>query len=387
MTTTRDEPTGGYPASWEYTQRWLEEFQAGGPTVDDDPGPTVDDDPGAGVVDQGPAPQGSPAALEESDTEQDEPDPDHAAGAGDAEESGQPKPGPAGDGWLSRRAAADEAPEATGAPRTTLDDALIQEGVKLGGGGSSPRFNKKLALAFAGGVSAIALTLTLLLMSVRSGPAVAPTPAEALTAVSIAAAAPQTTAPAVADDAPIPFTAQAQCPIGSTTAQAVANDDPTQAWVCVRDGVDGQVIEIQLGRPMLITAVSQTPWIGTDSSGAEQWLQHRVVTRGQWTFNTVPPTTVTQNTGTVHGEAVQAMPERGVLASAVTLLIQETSRPTADTPPESTEAPNPFGAILPPSAGDSPMTNLLGPAETAGADPSDTTVAISNIKIIGHPPL
>lgn len=383
MTTVRDQATAGQPASWELTKQWLEEVKADRPAVGEDSGPLEEPGPAFEAVDLDSQPPDRAATPEDTAGDHDEPAPDRDSDEDTSNDPAHPELESADDGWLSGAGDLPTAGEAPALSRTTLDESLIQQGIKLGGERSAPRFNKKLAAAFGGGVLVIVATLTLLLMLLRSGPSVAPVPTERISAVSIAPATPETTVAAAADDTPIPFTAQAQCPIGSTTAQAAANDDPTQAWVCVRDGVDGQVIEIQLGRPMVITAVSLTPWVGTDSSGAEQWLQHRVVTRAQWLFNTVPPTTVTQNTQNVHGEAVQTMPERGVLASSVTLLIQETSRPPADTPPEKTAAPDPFGGILPPSAGDSGMG---GPSPT-GTDPADTTVAISNIKIIGHPPL
>ena len=45
---------------------------------------------------------------------------------------------------------------------------------------------------------------------------------------------------------------------GSTAAQSVADPNSTTPWVCVRS-VDGQVLEIDLGRTFVITAVSIVP--------------------------------------------------------------------------------------------------------------------------------
>ena len=172
--------------------------------------------------------------------------------------------------------------------------------------------------------------------------------------------------------------------------------------MCVRNGVDGQVLSIDLGRTMVVTAISLTPgWVGADATGADQWLQHRVLTRVQWNLfngNETAATVVAQNTGNVRGEAVQPMPNGGVLASRITMIVQETSRAPADTAP-TTAAP---GAR--PAAGCSttfsarrwapPPTNRPRPAATARparraqrqTDPADNTFAVSSIKILGHPP-
>ena len=161
----------------------------------------------------------------------------------------------------------------------------------------------------------------------------------------------------------------------------------------MRGGVDGQVLTLELGRTMVITAVSLTPgWIGADAGGEDQWTQHRVVTRVQWILNDDAATVVAQHTGNVRGEAVQSMPERGVLASKVTMIVLETSRAPADSAPSptATAAPpvdGPLGDILaPPSnpAADPPLPGL--PGHQTPDDPADHTFAVSSIKILGHPP-
>jgi hypothetical protein len=164
--------------------------------------------------------------------------------------------------------------------------------------------------------------------------------------------------------------------------------------VCVRGGVDGQVLTLDLGRTMVVTAVSITPgWLGADVSGADQWSAHRVVTRVQWIFNDQAATVVTQHTGNVRGEAVQAIPHRGVLASKITAIILETSRAPADSSPTST-TPAPDGLLEtilgppppPPSAPNSlapPLPDITGTQQT---DPADNTFAVSSVKVLGHPP-
>jgi hypothetical protein len=176
--------------------------------------------------------------------------------------------------------------------------------------------------------------------------------------------------------------------------------------VCVRAGADGQVLTLDLGRPMKVTAISIVPgWVGADTSGADQWLQHRVLTRVQWILiNGDQRIGVPQNTNNVHGEAVQQMPgngpDRGVLASQIQMIVQQTSRAPADTPAPS-PAPGaadqggglltdvlggPIGAPAePPSS--TPPAPLGGPAaDSANGDPADNTFAVSSIKVIGHLP-
>jgi hypothetical protein len=182
-------------------------------------------------------------------------------------------------------------------------------------------------------------------------------------------------------DRPLPFTASAACPPGSTSAQTLSGTDPANAFVCVRDGVDGQVVDIDLGKTYVVSAISITPgWIGQDSSGASQWTQHRVVTRVQYLLtNGEDRTVLTQDTGDVHGEAVQ--PIKRVLASRITMLVLQTSRPPAEAPTSTTRAP---GGLLDGVVGDAPAA-APGIADQQGsADPVDATFAISNLKIIGH---
>ena len=135
----------------------------------------------------------------------------------------------------------------------------------------------------------------------------------------------------------------------------------------MRNGVDGQTLDIDLGRTTVVTALSITPgWVGADATGTDQWLQHRVITRVQWNlFNgNEPATVVAQNTANVRGEAVQPMPNGGVLASRITMIVQQTSRAPADTAPTTTGAPGP-GPLL-----DDVLGAPLGPPATPHPTPA-----------------
>jgi hypothetical protein len=272
------------------------------------------------------------------------------------------------------------------------------------------RFSKPVVIGFVALTAIVAIGLSAAMIAMRPSKTVvsdqssASVPEVAVIAASAAPSGPPD--PDSSADTSIPFTASADCPPGSTAAQAVAGTDRTRAWVCVRAGADGQVLTLDLGRPMKVTAISIVPgWVGADTSGADQWLQHRVLTRVQWILiNGDQRIAVLQNTNNVHGEAVQQMPgngpDHGVLASQIQMIVQQTSRAPADTPAPS-PAPGaadqggglltdvlggPIGAPAePPSS--TPPAPLGGPAsDPANGDPADNTFAVSSINVIGHPP-
>lgn len=275
---------------------------------------------------------------------------------------------------------------AGGAAKPNPDDPGLDQG-----GARPRRFNRRVVRL--GGLIVVGMVITLLGVMLlnggdkpagRSGKDPVPQGAAGTTAAPTPLAA-----EAAGMDRPLPFTAAANCPAGSTSAQTLAGADPTNAFVCVRDLIDGQVIRLDLTKTYVITAISITPgWVGKDSSGVSQWSQHRVVTRVQYAFNDTDHTMIVQDTGNVHGEAVQ--PVKHVLASKITMLILQTSRPPAET---ASPSPTPglgssggglFGdpgtdPSLPPTP--APLMGMSGPATT---DPVDATFAISRLKIIGH---
>jgi hypothetical protein len=274
-------------------------------------------------------------------------------------------------------------------PEPIADGAQPDQNV---GGVRTGRVDRK-AVVWFGGLAAVGIVISLLAAMLLYGGGKSPgQPDRDVTqpaAVGTTAAPTPVAAEATGVDRPLPFTASAACPAGSTSAQTLAGADPTNAFVCVRDGVDGQVIQLDLSKTYVITAISITPgWVGKDSSGVSQWAQHRVVTRVQYVFNDTDHTIVVQDTGNVHGEAVQ--PVKHVLASKITMLILQTSRPPAETTSSGpTPGLGPLGDGLF-SGPSTASTSLPSPAPMVGldgqktTDPVDSTFAISRLKIIGH---
>jgi hypothetical protein len=278
-----------------------------------------------------------------------------------------------------------------GSAEATADDAMPDQNV---GGVSSGKLDRKAVVRFgslaAAGIVILVLAATLMSgggkPAGRSGDDSAARPTEVITT----AAPTPVAAEAAGADRPLRFTASANCPAGSTSAQTLDGTDPTNAFVCVRNLVDGQVVHLDLAKTYVITAISLTPgWVGKDSSGQSQWAQHRVVTRAQYAFNDTDRTMIMQDTGNVHGDAVQ--PVKHVLASKITMLILQTSRPPAETttPPVPGPGLGPLGGGLFGTPGSSAtptpaLPPMAGPGMRPMTDAVDATFAISTLKIIGH---
>jgi hypothetical protein len=298
----------------------------------------------------------------------------------------------AGPDWLEH----EEGETGALAEPVDLDDPPGTDG---GAGDPEPRFDRKVA-TWLGALGAAAVVAAIVGAVVfYSGPGDEPAPAAASVVDPVAvvtSAAPKSTPDSGGDDRPLPYSADAanSCPAGgSTPAQTMAANDSRSAFVCVRGGVDGQRIDITLDKMYMITAISLTPgWVGPDSSGKPQWSEHRVVTLVQYMFNDTDATVIEHDTKNVHGESVK--PVKRVMASKITMLIRQTSRPPADTPPPSPSAapglslPSVFGGgaasttPTPPSSG----LPLFGDTQS-NSDPVDATFAIGSLKIIGHEPV
>lgn len=242
-------------------------------------------------------------------------------------------------------------------------------------------------------VGAVALIVgTLLSFGNSDDPPTEPAPVHA--AVTAPEPPPSAAAPAADQDQAVAFTASADCPAGSTSAQTLTDTTRDSAWVCVRGpagaAVDGQVLHIDFGTSHVLTAVAVTPgWVAKTTGGRDEWLQHRVVSRLQYCFNDDDHTIVTQDTGNAHGPVTLPLPHP-VLASQVTVIILQTARPPAS-PLPSTDPGNLPG--LPDTAqGVGPAGQEDVPAQVPTADldpngdPVDATFAMSGLQFFGHPP-
>ncbi len=253
------------------------------------------------------------------------------------------------------------------------------------------RFNPVVAAGFVGtAVLATVVTLIAGSMASRDEPAPPPTPTSH---ARPPLPPPPPPVPPAAVDGPLRFTATSDCDRlpGSTSAQLLADPQSSVPWICASQ-IPGQVLKIYLDQPYIITAVSIVPGAVNKTNPTDDgdaWLRHRVVTRLQWQFNDRANTIKSQKTGDVHGEAVEPIPN--TLASEITVIIQETSRPPKVAAPTTTPTPAPGSdGILGPILGsngpqqDSADEPPLLPGQAERPDPSDGTFAVSSIQIMGH---
>lgn len=259
------------------------------------------------------------------------------------------------------------------------------------------RFKPWVLAAGAAAVAAAAVATTVLANINTADPDPAPTTglSPTTTARPTPPPAPPAPPPPVDDigDVPIPFTAHSDCnPAGSTPAQSIAVPDSPTPWICVIEG-PGQVLDIQLGPPgmpqsYVITRITIVPGAiakpGRPPTEPDPWLQHHVVTRIQFGFNDTANTTLPLNTGNVHGEVPMPVPR--LVASHITAIIQETSRPPAPQPiaSENQDSGGVFGGILGPAPASTSAPALPGADTPSQPDISDRTFAVTSIKIIGH---
>jgi hypothetical protein len=256
---------------------------------------------------------------------------------------------------------------------------------------------KKVARALGVGVAcAVAVTAVALTAFRDREAAPQPPPPPPLLAP---VAPPQSASSAASDsDQAIPYTASANCPPGSTSAQALTDTTSDSAWVCVRGAqgatVDGQVLRVEFNGSYVVSAVTATPgWVAKTPGGKDEWLQHRVVTRLQYMFNDTDHTIITQDTANTHGPVTTA-PAHKVLASEVTVVVLQTSRPPAS--PLPTAGPdalglNGFGDSLlgtdgAPLQPDSTTSRDSLSLSDEVSDPVDATFAMSQLTFLGHEP-
>lgn len=199
-----------------------------------------------------------------------------------------------------------------------------------------------------------------------SAPAPAPayrTPAVAAPTTSAGSAgATNTGAAGGGDDQPIKVAAaSSRCPAGSTNPMQAFDDNLKTAWQCVRTlGIDGQVLQVNLGGSYVVSSISIVPGFNAVSSDqTDQWPRHRTVARVKYTFNDPDRTSLTQVTNNLRNEVITRVTPP-VLATRVTITILGTTAPTG------------------PAGDDSAAGN------DAKADTDD--FAVSEIHVVGHKP-
>jgi hypothetical protein len=354
--------------AWQITQQYLDGAHADEPPPDDlgDDQPPPDDADYRDPVEDDAQTQMRPVNLDDDVVDTSDSDRDDAVTTTDDHPTPQPTPAP------------------TIAPSPLPEPPPVAP--------TPDRYKKPLAIGAVIATGALTVLGSCGLWAMRTGPHVAADQTgQDPTAVRVVAPPAPTHTADPNQDAPIPYRATAHgCLPGSTAGQSVAGDDHSQAWVCVLGGNHGQYLTLDLGKTAHVSAVAITAgWPGNDASGTDQWHQHLMPTKVQWSCNDVPPTVVAQDD--IHsGETVKSFSGHGALCSEMTMIVQETSRVPVDVPVTSTSvAPGgPLDEILgPPSSTTSPAAPLLGlPGDKPPADPADNTFAVLSIKVLGHSP-
>ncbi len=202
-------------------------------------------------------------------------------------------------------------------------------------------------------------------------------------------------------DQAVPYTpATDSCPDGPTSPLALTGSGAV--WVCSRGPqeslLDGQVLHVTFScgrsRPepacsYMLSAVSVTPgWISAAGS-ADQWLQHRVVSRVQFNFfngDKLAADPFLLDTNGIHGPVSATLPSP-VLASRADVLILRTDRPAAAPAVTGTSPalPDPERVLGTDQLG-VPGTSAASGGDSVGPDPVDATFAVSQLSFLGHPP-
>ncbi|MFA4085239.1 hypothetical protein ONA92_26455 [Mycobacteroides salmoniphilum] len=227
-----------------------------------------------------------------------------------------------------------------------------------------------------------------------------PPPKEEAVPVLVAGAPlpdPQAVAPV--DDIDIPYWAHdPSCYNGNDSDPNAMRQSATNAvWNCLRGfggvggGIDGHTVTVSLGderngaRPYLVSEIAITPgWVPKVPGGEDEWDGHRVPTRLRYIFNDSPdPARQTKwnvDTNNRRGP-VPYRGERPVLASQVTIVVLETSRPPKqDVPSGGAETTTPNFPDLPGSRGQ------RGTGSDDEITPADATFAVSALQVKGHVP-
>ena len=153
------------------------------------------------------------------------------------------------------------------------------------------------------------------------------------TATTIQTAAPQPTDDPIPDSAVgvlAPNTVSAQCPDGSTDERLAFSAEKGTAWICQRAlGIDGAILEMTFTDPVVVTDVFLVPGFDyIEPSGIDRWLEHRVITRAQWTIGNQR---FVQEINPSRAGAHMKIP--AVETQTITLMVMETSEPTGNSIP------------------------------------------------------
>jgi hypothetical protein len=250
------------------------------------------------------------------------------------------------------------------------------------------------------GLTAVCSVVTASIMVATSRDDPAPPKSAQVPVLAVGAPTVEPTSPPEAGDDIIPYMATAEgCYEGSTSPGALQETDTESAWECVRGfgaaggGTNGQLLKIKLGNEMtgprwfLVSKVEITPgWVAKVQGGRDEWSQHRVPTLVRFVFNDStdpqrPPTHWDVDTRGARGP-VPYSGAKPVLASEITMVILQTTRPPADDPP-TTDTATPTSST--------PQYPGLTTSEEPTEDPQnptavDATFAVSLLKIEGRTP-
>lgn len=265
----------------------------------------------------------------------------------------------------------DEARTPAGSADGKADELGAIDASRLATGRGHRRMHRSTLALIA--VAALLICVALVVVSVifSGGPSEAPKRTAAPVGPRPTQAA-EPAKPAVADG-PLPLTAQAvgTCPGGTDASGAIDGRQET-AWVCPSGGT-GKVVRLTLPKPYVVTAVSIVPGFNyRNPNGTDEWMNYRVVRRLTWIFNDAGKTSRPQTTSGLRSAALLEVPN--VVASQITVLIQETAAPTdgGQTPPTT------------PGAGGGLFGGSDAAGSTATVSKAPSGLAISELNVIGH---
>jgi hypothetical protein len=123
-----------------------------------------------------------------------------------------------------------------------------------------------------------------------------------------------------------PSSVSARCPDGSTDARLAFGSDKSKAWICKRAlGIDGAVLEMTFPHPVVVTDLFLVPGFDyIEPSGIDRWVEHRVVTRVQWT---VGDQRFVQEINPSRAGANIAIPS--VETQKITMMVMQTAAPSS----------------------------------------------------------